>query len=359
MNQKQLRIVGVMSGTSLDGLDLALVKFTPNATSWSYSIEATRGIPYENSLRTRLEDAIKLQADNLLSFHASYGTWLGEQVREFLSDLKTSADAIASHGHTIHHRPELGFTFQLGSPQHLAIACGLPVVGDFRSKDVALGGQGAPLVPIGDRILFGAYDFCLNLGGISNISFESNKTRIAFDIGICNMLLNYLSKSAGCNYDKGGALARAGHINTPLLSALDALPYYHQSFPKSTGYEWFKSAVIPLIKQYPDTSENLLRTAAEHIAQQIIKQVTTLKSKREPNVLITGGGARNTFLMELLHLHGKQQMHWVIPDTELIDYKEALIFALLGALQLSGQTNVLASVTGAKRDSCSGILYLP
>jgi anhydro-N-acetylmuramic acid kinase len=348
-----------MSGTSLDGLDIALVKFTPGAGAWTYAIEATRGISYNTELRNRLEDAIKLPGDALLAFHAEYGNWLGSQVREFLNDTGATPNAVASHGHTIHHRPDLGFTFQLGSPQHLALACDLPVIGDFRYKDVALGGQGAPLVPIGDRILFGKYDFCLNLGGISNISFEQKGKRIAFDIGIANMLLNYLSKGAGFDFDAGGALARTGIINRPLLQALDALPYYHMNFPKSTGFEWFKAEVIPVIKQFQDTPSNYLRTASEHVAGQIVKQITALRSKAEATVLITGGGARNTYLMELLRLKSDSHIQWIIPDSELIDFKEALIFALLGALQLQGKTNVLASVTGARRDSCSGIVYYP
>lgn len=356
---KQYRILGMMSGTSLDGLDLALAELSQEKGSWSYRLRATRGLPYEASLRKRLEASISWPAPDLLAFHAEYGTWLGLQARKFLEETGLQADAVASHGHTIHHQPGRGFTFQLGCPQRLALACELPVVGDFRSLDIALGGQGAPLVPIGDRHLFGQYDFCLNLGGISNISFERQGRRIAFDIGIANMLLNPLSRKAGKEFDAGGEMARGGKVLPDLLEALDALPYYRQPFPKSTGYEWFASEIRPLLEVHPDRPENLLRTATEHIAGQIAAQVVELSEGNPAQVLVTGGGAFNTYLLELMRQKAGDKIRWVVPDSELVNYKEALVFALLGALRLEGGTNVLASVTGASRDSCSGVLYLP
>ncbi len=353
------RILGMMSGTSLDGLDLALAELTRDQDQWTYRLLATRGLPYEPSLRSRLEASIGWEAADLLAFHAEYGKWLGLQAAKFLEETGLEADAVASHGHTVHHRPGRGFTFQLGCPQRLALACGLPVVGDFRSLDIALGGQGAPLVPIGDRLLFGTYDFCLNLGGISNISFEQEGRRIAFDIGIANMLLNPLSRSAGLEYDAGGDLARRGKVIPDLLRALDALPYYRQPFPKSTGYEWFASEIRPLLEAHPDRPENLLRTATEHIAGQIATQVAALSGGNPARVLVTGGGAFNTFLLERMQHMAGAKVVWVVPDAELVNYKEALVFALLGALRLEREINVLASVTGASRDSCSGVVYLP
>ena len=214
-------------------------------------------------------------------------------------------------------------------------------------------------MPIGDRHLFGQYDFCLNLGGISNISFEREGRRIAFDIGIANMLLNPLSRKAGKEFDAGGEMARGGKGLPDLLEALDALPYYRQPFPKSTGYEWFASEIRPLLEVHPDRPENLLRTATEHIAGQIAAQVVELSEGNPAQVLVTGGGAFNTYLLELMRQKAGDKIRWVVPDSELVNYKEALVFALLGALRLEGETNVLASVTGASRDSCSGVLYLP
>lgn len=356
---KQYRILGMMSGTSLDGLDLALVELTRAANTWTYRLLATEALSYEPGLRRRLEDAIQIPAADLLAFHAEYGTWLGQQAKAFLAKTGLQADAVASHGHTVHHRPERGFTFQLGSPQHLALACELPVVGDFRSLDVALGGQGAPLVPIGDRLLFGAYDFCLNLGGISNISLEQGGRRIAFDIGIANMLLNHVSRTNGKEYDAGGEMARSGNLLPDLLQALDALPYYRQPFPKSTGYEWFVASILPLLQAHAASPADHLRTGVEHIAGQIAGQVGTLSGTGPARVLVTGGGAFNTYLMELLRQKSGERVQWFVPDAELVGFKEALVFALLGALRLESETNVLASVTGASRDSCSGVVYLP
>ncbi len=356
---KQYRILGMMSGTSLDGLDLALVELTRKENDWSYRLLATQALSYAPVLRERLEASIHIPAAELLAFHAEYGTWLGQQAARFLADQAVQPDAVASHGHTIHHRPERGFTFQLGCPQHLALACKLPVVGDFRSLDVALGGQGAPLVPIGDRLLFGAYDFCLNLGGISNISFEQDGRRIAYDIGIANMLLNHLSRRTGKEYDAGGQGARSGNLLPELLQELDALPYYRKPFPKSTGYEWFTASILPLLEAHKGTSADQLRTGTEHIAGQIAREVGRLSEASSVRVLVTGGGACNTYLMELLRQKSGERVHWIIPDAELVGYKEALVFALLGALRLEGATNVLASVTGASRDSCSGVVYLP
>ncbi len=355
---KTYRILGMMSGTSLDGLDLALVALQLENGRWSYTLEATTCIPYEDQRRKEMDQAIRLQAPELLALHAAYGRWLGDQARAFLEQIGGEVDAIASHGHTVHHRPEQGFTFQLGCPQQIALRTGIPAIGDFRSLDVALGGQGAPLVPIGDQLLFGSFDFCLNLGGISNLSFEREGKRIAFDIGIANMLLNHICRGAGLEYDEGGALARSGNLNPDLLRELDGLEYYQKPLPKSTGFEWFRDAILPVLSRYPDRLENLLHTATLHVARQAGRTLRELSSG-QGQVLVSGGGALNTYLMEKLSEAAGSELKIVIPDPELIAYKEALVFALLGALRLEGQSNVLASVTGASRDSCSGVLYQP
>ena len=355
---KSYRILGMMSGTSLDGLDLALAVLQFEKDRWSYTLEATNCIPYDDPRRKELDGAIRLQAPGLLALHAAYGKWLGDQARAFLEQIKGEVDAIASHGHTVHHRPEEGFTFQLGCPQQIALQTGRPVIGDFRSLDVALGGQGAPLVPVGDRLLFGSFDFCLNLGGISNLSLEREGQRIAFDIGIANMLLNHICRGAGLEYDEGGALARSGNLNPDLLRALDGLEYYQKPLPKSTGFEWFRDKILPVLSRFPDRLENLLHTATVHIARQAGRTLREL-STGPGRVLVSGGGAMNTYLMEKLSEAAGSELKVVIPDPQLIAYKEALVFALLAALRLEGQNNVLASVTGASRDSCSGVLYLP
>jgi len=359
MAENTIQILGMMSGTSLDGLEMALCEFRESGRDWSYHILKTGFIAYEDPIREQLNNAIRSSGAELLQLHQSYGRWLGTRAHAFLKQEGAQPDAIASHGHTVHHRPKLGFTFQLGDPQQIALATGIQTVGNFRSLDVALGGQGAPLVPAGDHLLFGTYDFCLNLGGICNVSFEKNGKRRAFDIGIANMLLNHLCKPLGLPYDREGSLARKGRLNPALLKALDGLPYYDKSYPKSTGYEWFRDAILPLLEQFPDRAENQLYTAVQHISGQISRQLHTLSSTKGGSVLASGGGALNHYLMEVLQERLGTDFTIERPSKELISFKEALIFAFLGALRLKGRTNVLSSVTGAKRDSCSGVVYLP
>ena len=358
MAEKTIQILGMMSGTSLDGLDMALCEFGESGQGWSYRILKTALIGYDDSMRSRLSNAISANGEELLRHHETFGRWLGTQARDFLDREGAQPNAIASHGHTIHHRPERGFTFQLGAPQQIALATGIKTVGDFRSLDVALGGQGAPLVPAGDQLLFGSYDYCLNLGGISNVSFQRNGKRMAFDIGIANMLLNHLCTPLGLPYDQEGLVARKGNLNPSLLNALNGLPYYGKPYPKSTGYEWFRDAILPLLDQFPDRAENQLHTGVEHIAEQISHQLMQLSSNKGGSVLITGGGALNTYLMEVLQERLRPDFSLERPSKELINFKEALIFAFLGALRLRRRINVLSSVTGAKRDSCSGIVYV-
>lgn len=359
MDTEKYRILGMMSGTSLDGLDMALCEFWRTEAGWTCRIARTAFQAYDTDMRHRLQGAITAPAGELLEFHESYGYWLGTRAASFLKKEKTPPRAIASHGHTIHHQPERGYTFQLGSPRQIALATGICTVGDFRNLDIALGGQGAPLVPIGDQLLFGTYDLCLNLGGICNISFDRKGIRQAFDIGIGNMLLNHLSQLLGHAYDPGGSLARKGRLNAPLLEALDALPYYEKPLPKSTGFEWFRDAILPLLERYPDTPQNQLHTAVHHIAGQIGKAVHRLTIEQGGRILATGGGVLNTFLMETLENKLGNRFKLELPETGLIQFKEALVFAFLGLLRLEGEVNVLASVTGARRDSCSGVVYEP
>ena len=348
-----------MSGTSLDGLDMAYCHFRSSSDAWDFDIVKTRHLGYSDDLREKLEKAISLSAIDHLRLHHSYGVWLGRQVGVFIEQEGLEVDIIASHGHTSHHRPELGITCQLGSGQHLANTAGITTICDFRSNDVALGGQGAPLVPIGDHFLFSEYTFCLNLGGICNISFLHQGNRIAYDIGVANMLLNHLAAKGGMLYDDGGKHAATGDINKQLLSALNALPYYKQSFPKSTGYEWFKGSILPLLEQYKDPLENLLCTAVHHITDQISEQIRFHMASPKASLLVTGGGAHNDFLIKLLRHKLGGAVDIIVPDPTLIDYKEALVFGFIGVLRQEHKTNVFASVTGAERDSVSGVIYLP
>ena len=348
-----------MSGTSLDGLDLVYCTIWKKLNQWQFEINATKSVDYDAAMTAQLKHAITLPSEELLQLHNSYGQWLGEQVSYFVEEQQLEVDLIASHGHTVHHQPDKGITLQIGSGQHLANNCKKKVVCDFRTNDVALGGQGAPLVPIGDQLFFGSHDFCLNLGGISNVSFDHQGTRKAYDIGLANMILNHISSKINLKFDAGGAMASRGKLNTKMLEQLNALDYYRLDFPKSTGYEWFTEKVIPIVDATEDTIENLLHTSIHHICEQIAIQITKNSSRNNATLWITGGGALNHFLIDMLQKKLGTVALVTLPSPTLIAFKEALVFALMGVLRIEQETNVLASVTGATSDSSSGVVYLP
>ncbi|WP_318342623.1 anhydro-N-acetylmuramic acid kinase [Flagellimonas baculiformis] len=352
-------VLGLMSGTSLDGLDMALCHIWEENGHWNFTIKHTKDIAYSDEMREQLKNAIYLSEKDHAQLHRDYGIWLGEQARSFMEEFGPEIDFIASHGHTSHHRPHDGITFQLGDGQLLANTSGKKVVCDFRTKDVSLKGQGAPLVPIGDKLLFHEYDFCLNLGGISNISFDKEGERIAYDIGLANMPLNYITHKMGLAYDENGKLARSGKLNHGLLQQLNALAYYQLPYPKSTGYEWFTGEIVPLIEASKSAEIDLLHTFIHHNCEQIAISVHKHQSKSQNKLLATGGGALNQFFMDTLQEKLGSHTEVVVPSRTLIAYKEALVFALMGVLRLEGQTNVLRSVTGATSDSCSGEIFLP
>ncbi|WP_298505849.1 anhydro-N-acetylmuramic acid kinase [uncultured Maribacter sp.] len=357
--KKTFNVIGLMSGTSLDGLDLVYCQISEIDGVYGYTIAETKNIDYTPEMKSNLKNAIHLPALGLLELNNTYGTWLGEQTKLFIEEENLEVDFIASHGHTTHHQPKKGVTYQVGSGQHIANACNKIVINDFRTNDVALGGQGAPLVPIGDMLFFKEYDFCLNLGGISNISFQKGKDRIAYDIGLANMLLNYITQKIDLAYDKDGNLARSGKLNQNLLDRLNALEFYKLHYPKSIGYEWFLQEVIPLVNKTEDTIPNLLHTAVVHICNQITLQIEQNISKENNKLLVTGGGALNSFLIDTLKKELQNSTTVVIPSKTVIEFKEALIFALMGVLKHQNKTNVLSTVTGAIKDSVSGIVYLP
>ena len=343
-------VVGTMSGTSLDGLDLAAVEFTFNEYQWKFSTLAAETIPYPAQWEEKLRMAPSLSGQQLMELHSSYGTYTGLQIKTFLRKHALVPELIASHGHTIFHRPEMGYTFQLGNPAGIAAENGIPTAADFRSGDVALGGQGAPLVPAGDRLLFSEYESCLNLGGFANISFEQNEKRIAFDICPVNFILNDLAQKKGFPYDAGGELGRTGKTDEALLQELNNLDFYRQPAPKSLGREWMDDYFIPLIEASAIRVHDKLRTAYEHIAVQISKAAPA-KGK----MLVTGGGAFNAFLIERINHYLSCDI--VLPHSEIIKFKEAIVFAFLGLLRYLGEINCYASVTGARKDSSTGVVY--
>lgn len=346
------RVIGAMSGTSLDGLDLCLCLFTIQNERWNYRIEKAITTKYDNKLQEKLSTAINISGRELTKLDYEYGKWIGIQIKDFLKDTEFQPDFIASHGHTIFHKPSEGYTLQIGKGSAIAAEVGIPCISDFRSSDVCRNGQGAPLVPIGDRLLFSEYDICLNLGGFSNISFEKVNQRLAFDIGPCNIALNTLAQILGLKFDEDGELGKRGNINLPLLNELNSFEFYSQTGPKSLGREWVEEIFIPAVEKANIRVEDKLRTLYEHITDQISRITNQVVGK---NMIITGGGAHNSFLIHLLR--NKSNHLIVIPDDQTIDFKEALIFAFLGVLYTIKQPSSLSSVTGANRDSISGCLY--
>ncbi len=353
MLKENYNVIGVMSGTSLDGVDLAHVRFTIHHSKWTFEILESETIPYHSEWIARLKTAVNYSESQLETLNKSYTKLLGTIISDFIEKYQLQdLDAVCSHGHTILHQPQNGFTLQIGNLPDIAALTNQKVVCDFRVQDVQMGGQGAPLVPIGDRILFSEYDFCLNLGGFSNVSFEKNGHRIAFDISPVNTVLNFYANQLGMEYDDRGKMAQTGTVNDALLNELNGLAYYHQSYPKSLGFEYVKEIVLPLIESHTLAIEDLLRTFTEHAAVQIALALPEKKGK----LLITGGGAYHDFLIKRIKKY-LPEITIVIPPAVLLEYKEALIFALLGVLKLRQEINVLASVTGAKQDHSSGVIF--
>jgi anhydro-N-acetylmuramic acid kinase len=279
--------------------------------------------------------------------------YFGRVIKVFIQSHNIEADFVASHGHTVFHQPGIGLTTQIGSGAAIAVTCGLPVICDFRSTDVGLGGQGAPLVPIGDALLFSDFAFCLNLGGFSNVSYSVGSKRIAYDVCPVNTILNKLALRVGLDFDRDGLLARSGKVDQVLLDKLNDLTYYNLDPPKSLGFEWNDESVWPLINASLLPVQDLLRTVVEHIAIQLANSMSSLVKGK---MLVTGGGAKNVFLIERFAAHSEHQL--IVPSDLMIDYKEALIFAFLGVLRVRGEVNCLSSVTGASRDSIGGGIYL-
>lgn len=355
-----MNVLGLMSGTSLDGLDMALVRFS-DAGKFDYEFIACKTVVYSDEWKTKLSNALYSAPEEIDKLDQLYGIWLGEQVLAFRDEFKYRIDLIGSHGHTVFHRPHEAYTLQIGSGKEIHHLTGIPVVCNFRQQDVALGGQGAPLVPIGDALLFSEFDFCLNLGGFSNISWEMQGQRKACDICPCNMLLNSLSHCLGKDFDEGGKWAQQGSVIPEILMQWNALNYYHLPFPKSLGREWFEIHFKNDLNSTTYRIEDLLRTAVEHIALQIHRfiasQIPRIPLKKRPSILCTGGGAFNDFLMASLREACHSEWEYIIPSAELIEYKEALVFALLAYLKWNGVNNVLSSVTGASHDHSSGDVY--
>lgn len=350
MKKDSYKVIGVMSGTSLDGIDLVYCELTFDE-KWSYKIFSAHTYEYNAYWRTLLRDAIGESAEVVSGLDERYTEYLAEVIHKFKKDFEIKdVDYVCSHGHTVFHQPHQGLTLQIGNLPKIASLIGNTVICNFRVQDVQLGGQGAPLVPIGDQLLFGKYAYCLNLGGFANISSEVNGARIAYDVCPVNIVLNNFAEKLGLPFDDKGALARDGVLNTSLLERLNALPFYKQNYPKSLGLEWVKQQVFSLFEEYDLKEVDAMHTFVVHAAMQIGEVL-----KRNGEVLVTGGGVFNDFLME--EIQQRTPVEVIKPERELIMFKEALVFAFLGVLRVRNEVNCLQTVTGASQNHSSGYIY--
>jgi anhydro-N-acetylmuramic acid kinase len=351
--QTKYNIIGLMSGTSLDGVDLAHIEFDFIGNKWNFQLFECETIRYSEKWFDQLKNAVNFSKTELTNLNKEYTNLLGFILKNFIEKHNISKiDAVCSHGHTILHQPENGLTLQIGNLPEIATIINQKVVCDFRVQDVFLGGQGAPLVPIGDKILFSEYDYCLNLGGFSNISFDQNNKRVAFDISPVNTVLNFYANQLGLEFDDKGNISKSGIVNLVLLDELNAIDFYQKKHPKSLGFEFVKTLIFPIMDKYLIDVNDKMRTFVEHIAYQIKLALPVAKGR----MIVSGGGVYNDFLIEQIK-NKAPELEIYIPDYKILEYKEALIFGLLGVLRLRNEINVLASVTGASNNHSSGKIY--
>lgn len=344
-------MLGLMSGTSLDGLDLCLAEYLFSEKAWKFQIFDFQTISYSTTWKQRLATAPDLGAEALTSLDRVYGRWLGEQALAFLSG--RTVDLIASHGHTVFHQPARGFTLQIGHGGVLHTTTGIPVVNDFRSEDVAEGGQGAPLVPVGDALLFGEYGACLNLGGFSNISWESKQgKRLAGDLVPVNLVFSEILKPIQLDFDAEGQLSLTGTVNSDMLQELKALPMMQRSFPRSFGREDLEAEVFPVLLRHSLSIPDALTTCREWMAGSISSHFNLNGIK---TCFLSGGGCYNSALVHAIQ--EKTACKLEIQPGQMVEAKEALIFGLLGLLRFLGKVNVWHEVTGARRSGCRGSLW--
>lgn len=352
-----MNVLGIMSGTSMDGIDLALCSVEANGDDWSVNIKKAVTIPYSETWRVRLSQLKYQNPEVYARTDVFYGRYLGELASAFEKELGEKIDLIASHGHTIFHDPKRWLTAQVGDGATICATSKIPTVTNFRRADLAAGGQGAPLVTIGDELLFSEYDACLNLGGFCNLSLKNASGRMAFDIAPCNIILNRLAREKKQKMDEGGQIAEQGSIIYPLLEALNSVPYYSKKAPKSLGREWINKEFWHIVRDYDDHSvEDRMKTLVMHIATQIALALDTYadKAPEDMKILVTGGGAMNPTLVDFIKTETDADI--VVPDDDMINYKEAMIFALLGVMRVRNLTNVMGESTGADYSVIGGSL---
>lgn len=367
--EKQFRVVGLMSGSSLDAVDLAVCRFdiAPEASErpvLDWEMEATDAIPFPAEWRERLRQLPRANAATYVKTDVELGHYFGWITRRFLEERRLRVDAIASHGHTIFHFPKAGATAQIGDGAAIAAETGLTTINNFRAMDMAFGGQGAPLAPIADQYLFPEYDYWLNIGGIANLTARKDEELIAFDVGGANQIFDALVAPLGMAYDHDGDIARNGRVLPALLQQVDALPYFHRPYPKSLGNDWVQEVLLPLYQDFEAATEDKLATAVHQLARQIAQAINIIQGSgdaKNHRLLATGGGALNTFLIEGIREECAKfcSLAVVVPAPEIVQFKEAALMALMGALRLAALPNCLSSVTGARRDAMGGGVHQP
>ncbi len=347
----KFEVIGLMSGSSLDGLDICFVEFQEQNTQWSFEIKAAKCYPYQQELQGDLRKIGEGSAFQLAEMHTKLSKIKAEYVQQFFEEFPISKNAtlIVSHGQTIFHQPEKSFTTQIGCGATLSALTNKTVVCDLRTYDIALGGQGAPLVPFGEKYLFHEYQSFLNIGGICNISTHDKDKIEAYDVCPGNTLLNLLSAQVGQNYDEDGKLARSGQVNEDLFKQLSLINYYQKAFPKSLGTEHILKDWCEIIQNNNLSTADAMATVVEHIAFELGKVL------KNSSVMVTGGGALNSYLIERIAAHTNSKIF--LPSQEMIEFKEALIIAFVGLNRYLGRNNFYSSVTGAQRDNMGGAIY--
>jgi anhydro-N-acetylmuramic acid kinase len=356
------KVIGIMSGSSLDGLDITFSTINTVGANWEYQVEYAETVPYTEEWISKLKNAQNLKVDDFLILHTTYGRYIGNIINQFINknDLFHKVHFIATHGHTAYHNPEKNVSFQLGDGASIAAQTGITTISDLRNVDIAYQGQGAPIVPIADQLLFKDYKYCLNIGGIANISIKDNNNIYAFDICAANQILNHFANQANLPYDNKGELAAQGVCDDDILLQLRAIPFFSQKGPKSLNNQFSITHIIPALAHLP--TENALHTACQHIATEIfyaIKQYLSSNNNSTEKLLITGGGAHNTFLVTCIqNLLAPLNIEVIIPDEKTINFKESLAMSMIGVLRWREEINVLKSVTGASQDSIGGCIWL-
>jgi anhydro-N-acetylmuramic acid kinase len=361
------KVLGLMSGSSLDGLDIAYCSIDwQNNQVKDWQLLAGETLEFSDMWKSRLSNLPSQSGLIFAKTHTYFGHYMADLVQTFLKkNAIQEVDFIASHGHTIFHNPDQRISIQIGDGAALAAKTGITTICNFRTQDVALDGEGAPLAPLADQYLFEGYDFYLNLGGIANLSANINNRWVAMDCCPANQVLNTLAQELGAEYDNKGAWANQGTVDQTLLGQAANFDFYTESYPKSLGNEWIRQHILPLYLAAPSSWEDKLATACEHIAIEIstsIQQILQKEAFQKENykVLVTGGGAFNDYLMESINAYCNQNhsIELFLPDPSIINFKEAILMALLGVMRMEKTPNSLKTITGAQRDTVNGAVYL-